>query len=97
MKKKDIILGILIAVSLVIFISPFAAKSPDGLKKIARERGFLQKANLKPFLASWLPDYLYPGIKNEKLAVIIAGTAGVIIVFILSYIFALMIKKSKRS
>lgn len=91
MRKKDIIFGIILAVCLVIFIAPFASKHPDGLKRIAQDKGFLEKE--KAQLPAVISGYLLPGIKNEKLSVIIAGILGVIIVFLVSYFLSVLIRK----
>lgn len=92
--KKEIIFGILIAVFLAVFISPYASKLPDGLERIAQDKGFLEHE--KRLLPGVITDYFFPGIKNEKLAVRIAGILGVGIVFLVSYLLGVLIKKSKK-
>lgn len=94
MCKRDIIFGIILAVSLVIFLSPFASKQPDGLERVAQDKGFLKQE--KTLLPAVIANYLFPGIKNEKLAVVIAGILGVIIVFSASYLLGAVIKKLKK-
>ena len=94
MKKKWVVFAIIIAVFLVIFLSPLASKLPDGLQRVAQDKGFLEKTRtLSPPV---IPGYLFPGIKNEKLAVIAAGIVGILIVFIISYFIALLIRKAKK-
>lgn len=93
MKKREIIFAVIIAVFLVIFLSPLASKLPDGLNKVAQDKGFLEKT--KTLSPPVIPGYLFPGIKNEKLSVIIAGIFGVAIAFFISYLLAALIKKSK--
>ena len=94
MRKKDIIFGIILAVCLVIFIAPFASKYPDGLERIARDKGFLEKEEAR--LPAVISGYSFPGIKNEKLSAIIAGILGVIIVFLAGYFLSGLICKSKK-
>ena len=78
MKRKDIFIGLLIAITLAIF-SFLASSSPDGLERIAEDKNFLEKA--ATILSSPIPDYLFPGINNEKIAGSFAGISGVLIVF----------------
>lgn len=91
MPKKDIIFGIILTALLMIFLAPFASKRPDSLERIAQDRGFLGKE--KSLLPAVIFGYSLPGIKNEKLSVIIAGILGVIIVFLVSYFISVLIRK----
>lgn len=94
MRKRDIVFGIMIAVFLVFFLSPFASKLPDGLEKAAQDQGFLRQE--KRWLPALMAGYFFPGIKNEKSAVVIAGILGIAVVFFVSYLFGVLIKKSKK-
>lgn len=85
MGKKEIIFGLIIAGFLAIFISPFASSRPDGLEKVAEDKGFLASAEIEPILVSPVPDYAWPGINNEKLATAAAGLFGTLAVFGLIY------------
>jgi cobalt/nickel transport protein len=89
--------GLGVSLLLAIFISPFASPSPDGLEKVAEERGLLEKGD------GWtlwrhapLPDYLIPGIKNEKLATALAGLIGTVGIFMIAIGLAKVLKKTKR-
>ncbi|MFH1441454.1 MAG: PDGLE domain-containing protein [Candidatus Omnitrophota bacterium] len=96
MNKKDILLGLAAAVFLAVLISPFASPHPDGLEKVAEKKGFLEKGEAAPVLVSPLPDYAWPGIKNEKIATSLAGVAGTLLVFGLGYFIALLLKAGKK-
>lgn len=91
MPKKDIIFGIILAALLVIFLAPFASRHPDGLEKIAQEEGLSEKE--KSLLPAVIPGYSLPGIKNEKISVVIAGILGVVVVFFTVYLLGVLIKK----
>ena len=71
------IIGLLIALVLVI-ASPLASTRPDGLEWVARQNGFIDRAQAP--LYQVIPDYLYPGVSNETLATIVAGILGTAIV-----------------
>ncbi len=44
MRRKDIIAGIIIIVALSALFIPFASESPDGLEKVASDKGFFSSA-----------------------------------------------------
>ena len=81
MGKKEIIFGIMAGIFVALILSPFASRWPDGLEKVAGDKGFLEKGEVKPLLSSPLPDYTWPGVKNEKVSTAVAGLAGTLIVF----------------
>jgi cobalt/nickel transport protein len=95
MDKKVIFWGLIVAIFLAIAISPFASPWPDGLEKVAEDKGFLKKGEVEPPLRSPIPDYTWPGIKNEKLATAIAGVVGTLIVFGAGYGLAALINRRK--
>ncbi len=77
-----IAVGLLIAL-LVVFLSPLASPSPDGLERVAADQGFLDAAQDAPY--QLLPDYTVPVIKNEALTTIAAGVVGVLVVAGIGY------------
>lgn len=92
MNKKIIFIGLLFAIILAIF-SFLASISPDGLEKVAEDKNFIDKAN--NFIKSPIPDYLFPGIKNEKIATILAGISGVLIMFVFGFYLAKLLNKPR--
>ena len=78
MKRKDILMGLGMALVLAIF-SFLASSSPDGLERVAEDKNFIERS--ASLIRSPIPDYLFPGISDEKLAGSIAGIAGVLFVF----------------
>jgi len=95
MAKKEILFALSAAIFLALLISPFASKWPDGLERVARDKGFSKKAEVKPALVSPIPDYAWPGFKSEKLAASFAGAAGTLFVFFAGYAVAALLKKHK--
>jgi len=96
MKKKDIILGLLAALFLAFFISPFASSWPDGLEKVALDKGFLEKGEVTPVFTSPVPDYAWPGTKSERMATSLAGIFGTLLVFSAGYAVATLLRKRER-
>jgi len=74
----------LIACLAVACLSPLASSSPDGLERVAEEEGFLDHAQEGPYTI--LPDYMFPGVGIDSLSTILAGLAGILIVFTCSAI-----------
>jgi cobalt/nickel transport system permease protein len=72
------IFGLLVALGLAV-ASPLASSHPDGLERVAEQKGFLGLAQ-QP-LYNILPDYAIPGLSNSAVATIIAGVLGTLIVF----------------
>jgi len=91
MEKKEIIFGLAVAICLVLLISPFASPWPDGLEKVAEDKGFLEKGEGDPIFASPIPDYKWPGLKNPVLATSVAGVFGTVLLFIFVYALAIVI------
>ena len=86
MDKKTwifILLALLVSLLLAILMSPFASSSPDGLEKVAEDKGFLDKA--EEHETAWnhspIPDYAVGGIKNESVATALAGLIGTLLTF----------------
>jgi len=94
MKSKWWLVGL--AVSLLIAgLSPLALSSPDGLERVAEDKGFISLAGEAPFQV--IADYVFPGIENEKLATILAGLIGTLILFGLVYGLAWLVTSRKTA
>lgn len=96
MHKKDIVIGLGIALFLALVCAPFASPWPDGLERVAEDKGFLEKSEVTPALASPVPDYAWPGIPGEKFATSAAAVAGTLIVFGAGYGVASIVRRQRR-
>ncbi len=91
-----LVYGFLLTLGLAIFVAPFASGWPDGLEKIASSLGFEHQAVTQPVVGAPMADYIIPGIGSATTATAIAGGAGVIVVFGLSFFLAqILVPKSK--
>ena len=84
----------LVACLAVACLSPLASSSPDGLERVAENKGFIDLAQEAPFQI--IADYVFPGIENEALATILAGLIGSLILFGAVYGMAWLIKSRKE-
>ena len=76
-------------------LTPLASKLPDGLEKVASDKGFIDVA-LAPIF-NIFPDYVIPGVTNEALAVISAGLLGTLILFGIGYGLARLLKAKSEA
>jgi cobalt/nickel transport protein len=67
------------AVGLGAAASPFAAPSPDGLERVAQDRGFADRARVPDHAPA--PGYGVPGVGDPRLATGLAGFGGTLLVF----------------
>lgn len=86
-------IGLLIAL-LVACLAPLASTSPDGLERVAEDKGFLDRALDAPYRV--IADYLFPGIHNEALATVVSGLIGVLVLFCLGYGIAWLLRARRR-
>ncbi len=106
-RKQRIGLGAFVAIAfavaliLGIFISPFASESPDGLERVAEDKGFIQKAEEteQVWKHSPIPDYEFPKVKNARIATGLSGLIGTIITVAVAVavgLIPLAIRKSRK-
>ncbi len=79
---------------IVATISPLASSSPDGLEKVAEDKGFIDVAQGSPFEV--ITDYVFPGIQNEAFATILAGWIGVLLMFGIAYGIDWLVQSKKK-
>ena len=95
---RDIIVyGSLVAVGIVLFVTPFASPWPDGLGKVAATLGFDRKVLQNPALPSLIPDYRFLGIGSAPIATVVGGVIGVVVVFLLSLVLATTLSRKSSS
>ena len=83
-----------LAVCLLLAVfSPLASSSPDGLERVAEDKGFIGLAQEAPF--QLIADYVFPGVENEAMATILAGLIGTLILFGVTYGVVWLVKSRK--
>lgn len=71
-------LGLALALTITLF-APFASSKPDGLERVAEDKGFVEEAKAPPYQV--IADYAFPWVGNERAATILAGITGTVVVF----------------
>jgi cobalt/nickel transport protein len=102
-RKKSILIftfaGLAVAIALALIVSPWASSSPDGLEKVAEDKGFIEKAEETDpaWGSSPVPDYAMPGLEESHpaLATALAGLAGTVAIFLIAWGLALVLKKKE--
>ncbi|HTO95336.1 MAG TPA: energy-coupling factor ABC transporter permease, partial [Bacteroidota bacterium] len=95
---RDILLyGALITIGVVLFISPFASRWPDGLESVASKLGFASRALASPLVSSPFEGYRIPGLGSPVAATVIAGLAGTCIVFAGGFLLAHVLTRRSRN
>ena len=85
--------AMILAVLLAVFISPYASSSPDGLERVAEDKGFLDVAEeTQPaWTHSIMPDYQIKAVKSEKVSTGISGLIGVLITLAVAVLIGLVV------
>lgn len=92
--RQFAVYGLLVAVGLALFVSPFATSWPDGLERVAARLGFEHRAS-PAGLASPLPDYAVPGVSSAVASTMVAGIAGTLAAFVLALVLARVLTPSR--
>jgi hypothetical protein len=73
--------GLLVTIGLALVVSGFASSQPDGLEKVATDKGFLETARDHPFADGPLANYAVKGVDNQRLSTGLSGLIGVLVTF----------------
>lgn len=84
-RQRTFLIGVLlVTLALAGMMSGFASSSPDGLEKVAEEKGFIDTARNHDLAGSPLAGYGVTGIGNARVSVGLAGVTGVGVTLALS-------------
>jgi hypothetical protein len=80
------LLALAVAIGLATAVSPLASTSPDGLERVAEDKGFGAEGRLAAVQEEApVPDYTFPGVEDPRLATGLAGFTGTLLVFAAGY------------
>jgi hypothetical protein len=73
--------GMLVAIGMAVFIGPFATGTPDGLKRVAIDKGFSDSERDHDLGESPVAGYEVKGVRDERIATAASGLIGVLVTF----------------
>jgi PDGLE domain-containing protein len=88
--------GLAVACALAFFVSPGASSQPDGLDKVAIDKGFDGKARAHSLDDVPTAGYAVKGVDNERVSTGLAGLIGVTVTFALGTGLFLVVRRSRR-
>ena len=89
--------GLLLALALAAFVAPHASKAPDGLERVAQDKGLAVKVeDAEVWRHAPAPDYAVPGVKHEGLSTALAGVLGTLAVFVAALGLAFILRKRRQ-
>ena len=88
--------GLLVAFGLAFFVSPHASSKPDGLNKVAAEKGFDSGIQPSPVVGSPLAGYGVDGVHDTKLSKSLSGIIGVALTFAVGYGVMTIVRVTRR-
>lgn len=96
LRNKFLRTGLIVSLAVAGILSFYASSHPDGLEKVAEDKGFLDTAKDSVNAGTPLADYGVTGLENERLSVGLSGIIGVIVTLVVAYaIFRALAKKGK--
>jgi len=82
--RAVVLAGVLLALILAGVVSHYASSSPDGLERVAADKGFAHSATRHHAEGKALADYRAPGVDDPRLAGGLAGVTGALVVLVLA-------------
>jgi cobalt/nickel transport protein len=79
--KLFLVAGLLLALGLALFVSPFADRDPDGLTKVAQDQGFASAEQDHDLSDSPVAGYQVDGVDDDRMSTGVAGLVGVLVTF----------------
>ncbi|HEY4662333.1 MAG TPA: PDGLE domain-containing protein [Candidatus Humimicrobiaceae bacterium] len=90
--------GVIAALIIAVFISPFASSFPDGLEKVAENFGFIEKArNAVSDNVFLIPDYTFGAVSSPLWRGALAGLFGVLIILAIFGTIFLIYRAASRN
>jgi len=89
--------GLLLALLLAGVASGFASSDPDGLEKVAQDKGFADTAEDGALADGPLADYAVRGVDDERLSTGLAGVIGVGITFAFGLGLFLLVRRGSHA
>jgi cobalt/nickel transport system permease protein len=93
--RTFVLAGIAVALVLAFLVSPYASSSPDGLEKVASDKGIDASVTDHALADSPLADYAVDGVENSSLSTGLSGLVGVAVTFAIVMGIVVALKRSR--
>jgi hypothetical protein len=99
MKRRNgfLLVGLLVSLLLAGVVSGFASSDPDGLERVAEDKGFAEAARDSALADSPLADYGVRGVEDERVSTGLAGVLGVGITFAFGLGLFALVRRGRRA
>jgi PDGLE domain len=94
--RKFLIAGMAVALFVAAVVSYYASSAPDGLEKVAADKGINVNEKDHPLGDAPFADYSSEGIENERLSGGLAGIAGVALTFVIGGALFVVVRRRGR-
>ena len=88
-----VVTGLLVALVLAGVVSYYASSSPDGLNRVAADKGFSSTEKKHAGEDSPLAGYSTKGVSDQRLSGGVAGVVGCLVVLVLAGGLALVVRR----
>jgi cobalt/nickel transport protein len=89
--------GLIVALVLAFFVSPSASGDPDGLDKVAIDKGFADTETDHAFGDAPTAGYEVRGVDDDRLSTGLAGVIGVAVTFAVAGGVMLVVRRARRT
>jgi cobalt/nickel transport protein len=89
--------GLILALVLAFFVSPSASGDPDGLDKVAIDKGFADTERDQALDDAPTAGYEVRGVDDDRLSTGVAGVIGVAVTFAVAGGVMLVVKRARRT
>ena len=94
--KTFVIIAVVVCLALAGIVSYYASGSPDGLNRVAIDKGFDKQESDHAAKDSPLAGYGAKGVDNERLSSGVAGVAGVLVVLVAAGGLGYVVRRKSR-
>jgi cobalt/nickel transport system permease protein len=92
-----VLVGLAVAAVLVVFVSPYANPNPDGLSKVAADKGLDASQLPSAVDGSPLAGYAVKGVHDEGLSKGLSGLVGVAVTFAVAAGAVWLLRRRRRT
>ena len=95
--RSFVIGGVALVIGIVLLLAPWTSSHPDGLERVAIDKGFAESSTAHALEDGPLAEYRVHGVEEQRVATALSGLIGVAITFVLvTGLFTLLRRSAAR-